>query len=65
VGKEEGWHAGLNTGLAVLDARKDLFLAKRDHSRARYLYLLNSLKLKQAAGILSIRDLEEINAYLQ
>ncbi len=63
--KEEGWRAGINTGLAVLDARKDLFSSKRDHAQARYLYVLSSLKLKQAAGILSIRDLEEINAYLQ
>ena len=65
VAKDEGWRAGLNTGLAVLDARRDLFLAERDHARARYLYVLNSLKLKQAAGILSVSDLEEINAYLQ
>jgi outer membrane protein len=65
VGKEEGWRAGLNTGMAVLDARKDLFMAKRDHARARYMYVLNKLKLKQAAGSLSIRDLEEINAYFQ
>jgi outer membrane protein len=65
VGKEEGWRAGLNTGLAVLDARKDLYSAKRDHARARYLYLLSALKLKQAAGSLSLRDLQEINAYLQ
>jgi outer membrane protein len=65
VGKEEGWRAGVNTGLAVLDARKDLFAAERDHSRARYLYILSSLRLKQAAGVLSIRDLEEINAYFQ
>jgi outer membrane protein len=64
-GKEEGWRAGLNTGLAVLDARKDLYSAKRDHARARYLYLLSALKLKQAAGSLSLRDLQEINAYLQ
>ncbi len=65
VAKEEGWRAGLNTGLEVLDSRRDLFRSRRDHARARYLYVLNSLKLKQAAGILSVRDLEEINAYLQ
>jgi outer membrane protein len=34
-GKEEGWRAGVNTGLAVLDARRDLYSAKRDHARAR------------------------------
>ena len=65
MGKDEGWRAGLNTGLAVLDARKDLYSAKRDHALARYLYVLNSLKLKKAAGSLSLRDLQGINAYLE
>jgi outer membrane protein len=39
AGKDEGWRAGLNTGLAVLDARRDLFFAQRNYSRARYLYV--------------------------
>lgn len=65
LAKEEGWRAGLNTGLAVLDERRDLYLSKRDLSRARYLYVLHTLKLKQAAGLLGMRDLEDVNAYMQ
>jgi outer membrane protein len=65
VTKEEGWRSGLNTGLAVLDARKELFQAKRDRAVARYTYIMDSLRLKQAAGILNAHDLEQINAYLQ
>lgn len=65
AGKEEGWRSGLNTGLAVLDARRDLFFAQRNYARARYLYVLSRLKLKQTVGTLDFRDLEAINAYLQ
>lgn len=63
--KEEGYRAGLSTVLPVLDAQRDLFLARRDLAQARYDYLLNSLKLKQAAGTLSEADLESINAALR
>ena len=55
--KTEGYKSGLNTLLPVLDAERDLFLAKRDYAQARYDYLLNRLKLKQAAGTLSEADL--------
>jgi outer membrane protein len=63
--KQEELRAGLATRLEVLDITKDLFSARRDLSQARYLYILNSLKLKQAAGILGVDDLRQINAYLQ
>jgi outer membrane protein len=63
--KEEGLRAGLSTSLAVLDARRDLFSARRDLARARYLHILASLRLKQAAGILSGDDLRQIDAFLQ
>jgi outer membrane protein len=65
VAKEEGWRSGLNTGLAVLDARKEYFQARRDRAAARYTYIMDSLRLKQAAGVLNAHDLEQINAYLQ
>ena len=41
--KEQGFRSGVNTGLAVLDARKDLFTARKDLAQSRYLYILNSL----------------------
>lgn len=55
--KEEGYKAGLQTVLAVLDAERDLYAAKRDLAKARYDYLLNTLRLKQAAGSLAEADL--------
>jgi outer membrane protein len=63
--KEQGYKSGLFTLLPVLDAQRDLSLAKRDYAQARYDYLLNRLKLKQAAGTLSESDLEALSAALQ
>jgi outer membrane protein len=63
--KSEGFRAGLLTLLPVLDAQRDVFIAKRDYAQSRYDYLVNSLKLKQAAGTLSESDLIRINAALQ
>ena len=55
--KEEGYRAGLFTVLGVLDAERDLYAVKRDAAQARYDYVLNRLKLKQAAGTLDEQDL--------
>lgn len=63
--KTQGFAAGINTNLDVLDATRDLYRARRDLSSARYDYLLNMLRLKQAAGILSENDLMQINGWLQ
>jgi outer membrane protein len=63
--KTEGFTAGINTNIDVLDASRDLYRAKRDLSSARYDYLLNMLRLKQAAGMLSENDLAQINGWLQ
>jgi outer membrane protein len=65
VAKEEGWRSGVSAALAVLDARRELFRSRRDLARARYLYILDGLKLKQFVGILGVGDLEQVNAYLQ
>ena len=63
--KNTGLQAGLFTLLPVLDAQRDLFLAKRDYAQARYDYLINRLRLKEAAGTLSEDDLVAINMMLQ
>jgi outer membrane protein len=63
--KEEGHRAGLFTLLPVLDAQRDLYLARRDYAQSRYDYLFNRLKLKQAAGSLSEQDLLGVAAALR
>ena len=65
AGKEEGLKAGLLPLLPVLDAQRDLYLARRDYAQSRYDYLLYRLRLKQAAGTLSEADLVAIGSALQ
>jgi outer membrane protein len=55
----------VNTGLVLLDALRDLYSARRDLAQARYLYVLNSLKLKQSVGTLNVNDLRFLNSNLQ
>jgi outer membrane protein len=62
--KQRGYASGINTALDVLDAERDLYLILRDHAQARYDYLLSTLRLKQAAGTLSVEDLVRINEAL-
>lgn len=63
--RREGFEAGINTNLEVLDAQRDLFLAATEFLRARYEYILNLLRLKQSAGTLSEQDLERFNRWLE
>jgi outer membrane protein len=60
-----GQEVGVRTGVDVLNAQQQLFSARRDLYAARYNTILNQLKLKQAAGILSKNDLIEINTTLK
>jgi len=61
---EAGFEVGTRTIVDVLIAQENLFLAQRDYHQARYEYVLNILRLKQAAGILSPEDLAAVNQYL-
>lgn len=63
--KEIGHKSGLITLLPVLDAQRDLYLAKRDYAQSRYDYLVNRLRLQQITGSLSELDLASINAALK
>jgi outer membrane protein len=61
---EAGYEVGTRTTVDVLNARRNLFSARRDYARSRYDYILNTLRLKQAAGIVSFEDLVQINSWL-
>ncbi len=61
---EAGLEVGTRTTVDVLSVRRNLFRNKRDHAKARYNYILDLLRLKQAAGTLSVADVEEINRWL-
>lgn len=59
-----GFDLGTRTSLDVLLALRDLFRTQRNLSQARYNYLLDTLRLKQAAGALTAEDLVALNAWL-
>lgn len=63
--KEQGFKSGLFALLPVLDAQRDLYLARRDFEQSRYDYLIYRLRLKQAAGTLSEADLVSIGEALR
>lgn len=49
----------------VLNAQKQLYTVVRDYNNARYDYIVDNLKLKQAAGTLSFDDLKVLSLYLK
>lgn len=51
------YEVGTRTIVDVLNSESSLLGAKRDHAKSRYDYLLQGLKLKQAAGTLASEDL--------
>src|SRR5690606_9019601 len=59
-----GHQVGTRNIVDVLDAQRQLFSAVRNYNNARYDYLLNNLRLKQAAGTLSPADLEALDSFL-
>ncbi len=63
--KKEGFKAGLFPSLAVLDAERDFHLAKQGYAKANYEYILNSVRLKNAVGILTENDMAGINQWLE
>ncbi len=61
---EAGYEVGTRTSVDVLQARQRLFQSQTDYARSRYDYLLNVLRLQQAAGTLDGKGLDDINALL-
>jgi outer membrane protein len=61
---EAGLEVGTRTIVDVLIAQQQLFLAKREYERSRHAYLVNLLRLRQAAGVLEPDDLQMVNRYL-
>ena len=61
---EAGHEVGTRTMVEVLSEQRNLYRVKRDYARSRYDYLINSIRLKQAASTLTIDDLEQINGLL-
>jgi len=62
---EAGFDVGTRTSVDVLISLRATYAAQRDYAGARYQYLIDTLRLKQASGLLSTDDLDQINRWLE
>ncbi|WP_263147208.1 TolC family outer membrane protein [Pseudomonas sp. RIT-PI-AD] len=62
---EIGYQVGTRNIVDVLNAQRQLYATVRDYNNARYDYILDNLRLKQAAGTLSPADLEALANFLK
>ncbi len=60
---QAGFEVGTRTIVDVLDFQFQLFQAITNYRQARYDYLLNYMRLKQAAGTLQVQDLEVVEPF--
>lgn len=61
---EAGLEVGTRTAVDVVASERVTSQSRRDYARARYDYILNTLRLKRSAGILSLEDLAKVNHWL-
>jgi outer membrane protein len=61
---ESGYEAGTRTAVDVLQSRQQWVQAQTDYAHSRYDYMLDVIKLQQAAGTLSEQGLQRLNALL-
>lgn len=61
---QAGFEVGTRTSVDVLLALRETYRAQRDYSKARYDYIVSTLRLRQAAGVLQAEDLEQINHWM-
>ena len=59
-----GFKVGNRTTIDIVDAESILSQAKRDYSKAKYEYIIETLKLKQVTGSLGITDINYVNGWL-
>ncbi|MDQ0738219.1 MULTISPECIES: TolC family outer membrane protein [unclassified Pseudomonas] len=62
---EIGYQVGTRNIVDVLDAQRQLYSSVRNYNNSRYDYILDNLRLKQAAGTLNPGDLQELTRYLK
>jgi outer membrane protein len=61
---EAGFEVGTRTIVDVLNSQFAVYAAITNYYRSRYAYIGNVLRLQQAAGILQVQDLENIDKWL-
>ncbi|WP_428100829.1 TolC family outer membrane protein [Candidatus Rariloculus sp.] len=62
---EAGFEVGTQTTVDVLVQQEVLRRAQTNYALSRYDYLMNGLRLKEAAGSLAVQDIEQIDAWFE
>ena len=62
--KTSGYQSGRYNILEVLDAQKDASNVQRAYTKSRYDYVLNTLRLKYTAGVITMDDVGRVNSWL-
>ena len=65
VGAEAGFEVGTRTSVDVLNVQTNLRRAETTYARSRYDYIINTLRLKQASGSLSVEDVRVVDGWLE
>jgi outer membrane protein len=61
---EAGFEVGTRTIVDVLLSQQQLFQAQRNFSESRHTFLVNTLRLRQAAGSIAVADIQNVNRFL-
>jgi outer membrane protein len=62
---QAGYEVGTRNIVDVLNAQNQLFTAQSNYANTRYDYVMNMLRLKQQAGLLSPKDINDIDGWLE
>ena len=62
-GTRKGFQAGFRSNVDVLNAQQKLLESRRNLAKARYQYILDRLMLKEVAGVLTVADIEQMEAW--
>lgn len=62
---KRGWQSGIRSLTDLLSAQRKVFQARKEHANARHDYILDTLKLKKSAGVLTPEDLQTLNSWLE
>lgn len=62
---QAGYEVGTRNVVDVLNAQNSLFSARRDFANSRYDYILTMMRLQEQAGLLSPKDINKLDEYLE
>ncbi len=62
---QAGYEVGTRNLVEVLQAQSKLYQARRDYSNALYDYVIDTIKLREVAGLLTPADVQEVDKWLQ